>query len=124
LRGLAYALHPGYYERNTLAAVERFGEAVRLDPKFAILLSCRASRGCFRYSSFGFVPARQGNSAGGGAGGRTGREGCRHFARRHVVCRTSSGGDDGLRLRFGRCIATAAGDPEHSKGQGCIASNR
>src|SRR5207247_10130544 len=36
LRGLAYALRPGYYERNTLAAVERFGEAVRLDPKFAI----------------------------------------------------------------------------------------
>jgi TolB-like protein/Tfp pilus assembly protein PilF len=36
LRGLAYALRPGYYERNTLVAVERFGEAVKLDPKFAV----------------------------------------------------------------------------------------
>jgi TolB-like protein/Tfp pilus assembly protein PilF len=36
LRGLAYSLRPGYYERNTLAAVERFSEAVKLDPKFAV----------------------------------------------------------------------------------------
>jgi TolB-like protein/Tfp pilus assembly protein PilF len=36
LRGLAYALRPSYYERDTLAAVERFSEAVKLDPKFAI----------------------------------------------------------------------------------------
>jgi TolB-like protein/DNA-binding winged helix-turn-helix (wHTH) protein/Tfp pilus assembly protein PilF len=36
LRGLAYALRPSYYERDTLAAVEHFSEAVKLDPKFAI----------------------------------------------------------------------------------------
>jgi TolB-like protein/thioredoxin-like negative regulator of GroEL len=36
LRGLAYALRPGYYERNTLAAVDHFSEAVKLDPKFAV----------------------------------------------------------------------------------------
>jgi TolB-like protein/class 3 adenylate cyclase/lipoprotein NlpI len=36
LRGLAYALRPGYYERNKLAAVEDFSEAVKLDPKFAV----------------------------------------------------------------------------------------
>jgi TolB-like protein/Tfp pilus assembly protein PilF len=36
LHGLAYALRPGYYERNTLAAVEHFREAVKLDPKFAL----------------------------------------------------------------------------------------
>jgi TolB-like protein/thioredoxin-like negative regulator of GroEL len=36
LRGLVYALRPGYYERNTLGAVERFSEAVKLDPKFAV----------------------------------------------------------------------------------------
>jgi tetratricopeptide (TPR) repeat protein len=36
LRGLAYALRPGYYERNTLAAVEHFTQAVKLDPKFAV----------------------------------------------------------------------------------------
>jgi hypothetical protein len=36
LRGLANALRPGYYERDTLAAVENFSEAVKLDPNFAI----------------------------------------------------------------------------------------
>jgi hypothetical protein len=36
LRGLAYALRPGYYERNTLAAVEHFSKATELDPKFAV----------------------------------------------------------------------------------------
>jgi tetratricopeptide (TPR) repeat protein len=36
LHGLAYALRPSYYERDTLAAVERFKEAVKLDPKFAL----------------------------------------------------------------------------------------
>ena len=36
LRGLAYALRPSYYERDTLAAVEHFREAVKLDPKFAV----------------------------------------------------------------------------------------
>jgi TolB-like protein/thioredoxin-like negative regulator of GroEL len=36
LHGLAYALRPSYYERDTLAAVERFSEAVKLDPEFAL----------------------------------------------------------------------------------------
>jgi TolB-like protein/tetratricopeptide (TPR) repeat protein len=54
LRGLAYALRPGYYERNTLAAVERFGEAVKLDPKFAIAWAWLA-----RVSALGYF-----NSAG------------------------------------------------------------
>jgi tetratricopeptide (TPR) repeat protein len=36
LHGLAYALRPSYYERDTLAAVERFNEAVKLDPDFAL----------------------------------------------------------------------------------------
>jgi TolB-like protein/Flp pilus assembly protein TadD len=36
LRGLAYALRPGYYERNILPAVEHFSEAVKLDPRFAV----------------------------------------------------------------------------------------
>ena len=35
LRGLAYALRPGY-ERDTLAAVEHFSAAVKLDPDFAL----------------------------------------------------------------------------------------
>jgi TolB-like protein len=54
LRGLAYALRPGYYERNTLAAVERFGEAVKLDPKFAVAWAWLA-----RVSALGYF-----NSAG------------------------------------------------------------
>ncbi len=54
LRGLAYALRPGYYERNTLAAVERFSEAVKLDPKFAIAWAWLA-----RVSALGYF-----NSAG------------------------------------------------------------
>jgi TolB-like protein/predicted Ser/Thr protein kinase len=36
LHGLAYALRPGHSERDTLAAVEHFREAVKLDPKFAV----------------------------------------------------------------------------------------
>jgi TolB-like protein/lipoprotein NlpI len=54
LHGLAYALRPGYYERNALAAVERFGEAVKLDPKFAIAWAWLA-----RVSAIGYF-----NSAG------------------------------------------------------------
>ena len=54
LRGLAYALRPGYYERNTLAAVERFSEAVKLDPKFAVAWAWLA-----RVSALGYF-----NSAG------------------------------------------------------------
>jgi Predicted integral membrane protein len=54
LRGLAYALRPGYSERNTLAAVERFSEAVKLDPKFALAWAWLA-----RVSALGYF-----NSAG------------------------------------------------------------
>jgi TolB-like protein/thioredoxin-like negative regulator of GroEL len=54
LRGLAYALLPGYSERNTLAAVERFSEAVKLDPKFALAWAWLA-----RVSALGYF-----NSAG------------------------------------------------------------
>jgi TolB-like protein len=54
LRGLAYALRPGYYERNTLAAVERFSEAVKLDPRFAVAWAWLA-----RMSALGYF-----NSAG------------------------------------------------------------
>jgi TolB-like protein/lipoprotein NlpI len=54
LRGLAYALRPGYSERYTLAAVERFSEAVKLDPKFAIAWAWLA-----RVSALGYF-----NSAG------------------------------------------------------------
>ncbi len=54
LRGLAYALRPGYYERNTLAAVDHFSEAVKLDPKFAIAWAWLA-----RVSALGYF-----NSAG------------------------------------------------------------
>jgi TolB-like protein len=54
LRGLAYALRPGYYERNILAAVEHFTEAVKLDPEFAVAWSWLA-----RVSALGYF-----NSAG------------------------------------------------------------
>ena len=54
LHGLAYALRPGYYERDTLAAVERFSEAVKLDPKFAVAWAWLA-----RVSALGYF-----NSAG------------------------------------------------------------
>ena len=54
LRGLAYALRPGYYERDTLAAVEHFSEAVKLDPKFALAWAWLA-----RVSALGYF-----NSAG------------------------------------------------------------
>jgi TolB-like protein len=54
LRGLAYALRPGYYERNTLAAVEHFSEAVKVDPKFAVAWAWLA-----RVSALGYF-----NSAG------------------------------------------------------------
>src|SRR5262249_52807700 len=52
--GLAYALRPGYYERDTLAAVKHFNEAVKLDPKFAIAWAWLA-----RVSALGYF-----NSAG------------------------------------------------------------
>jgi Tfp pilus assembly protein PilF len=54
LRGLAYALRPGYYERDKLAAVERFSEAVKLDSKFAVAWAWLA-----RVSALGYF-----NSAG------------------------------------------------------------
>jgi serine/threonine protein kinase/Tfp pilus assembly protein PilF len=54
LHGLAYALRPGYYERNTLAAVEHFREAVKLDPEFAVAWAWLA-----RVSALGYA-----NSAG------------------------------------------------------------
>jgi TolB-like protein/class 3 adenylate cyclase/thioredoxin-like negative regulator of GroEL len=54
LRGLAYALRPGYYERDKLAAVERFSEAAKLDPKFAVAWAWLA-----RVSALGYF-----NSAG------------------------------------------------------------
>jgi len=54
LRGLAYGLRPGYYERDTLAAVEHFSEAVKLDPKFAVAWAWLA-----RVSALGYF-----NSAG------------------------------------------------------------
>jgi TolB-like protein len=54
LRGLAYALRPSYYERDTLAAVEHFREAVKLDPKFAVAWAWLA-----RVSALGYF-----NSAG------------------------------------------------------------
>jgi TolB-like protein len=57
LRGLAYALRPGYYERNTLAAVEHFTQAVKLDPKFAVAWAWLA-----RVSAHGYF-----NSAGSDA---------------------------------------------------------
>jgi TolB-like protein/lipoprotein NlpI len=36
LRGLAYSLRPGAYESDTLNAIKYFGQAVKLDPKFAL----------------------------------------------------------------------------------------
>jgi TolB-like protein/Tfp pilus assembly protein PilF len=54
LRGLAYALRPSYYERDTLTAVEHFSEAVKVDPKFAIAWAWLA-----RVSALGYF-----NSAG------------------------------------------------------------
>ena len=54
LRGLAYALRPGYYEHNVLAAGEHFSEAVKLDPKFAVAWAWLA-----RVSALGYF-----NSAG------------------------------------------------------------
>jgi serine/threonine protein kinase/Tfp pilus assembly protein PilF len=54
LRGLAYALRPGYNERDTLAAVEHFTQAVKLDPKFAVAWAWLA-----RVSALGYF-----NSAG------------------------------------------------------------
>jgi TolB-like protein/thioredoxin-like negative regulator of GroEL len=59
LRGLAYALRSGYYERNTLAAVEHFTQAVKLDPKFAVAWAWLA-----RVSALGYF-----NSAGGDVAG-------------------------------------------------------
>jgi TolB-like protein/class 3 adenylate cyclase/Tfp pilus assembly protein PilF len=59
LRGLAYALRPGYYERNTLAAVEHFSEAVKLDPKFAVAWAWLARASALGYfnSAGNDVPA-------------------------------------------------------------------
>src|SRR5262245_898762 len=54
LRGLAYALRPGYHEHNALAAVEQFSKAVELDPKFAVAWAWLA-----RVSALGYF-----NSAG------------------------------------------------------------
>jgi len=54
LRGLAYALRPSYYERNILAAVEHFREAVKLDPEFGVAWAWLA-----RVSALGYF-----NSAG------------------------------------------------------------
>jgi len=51
LRGLAFALRPSYYERNTLAAVERFSEAVKLDPKFAVAWAWLARVSALGYSN-------------------------------------------------------------------------
>jgi TolB-like protein/Tfp pilus assembly protein PilF len=36
LRGLAYSLRPGVYEPDILNAIKYFGQAVKLDPKFAV----------------------------------------------------------------------------------------
>ncbi len=36
LRGLAYSLHPNYTSTDNLDAIKYFGEAVKLDPKFAL----------------------------------------------------------------------------------------
>jgi TolB-like protein/class 3 adenylate cyclase/Flp pilus assembly protein TadD len=36
LRGLAYSLRPGSYPEDNRAAIKHFGEAVKLDPKFAL----------------------------------------------------------------------------------------
>lgn len=36
LRGLAYSLRPGVYESDILNAIKYFGQAVALDPKFAL----------------------------------------------------------------------------------------
>ena len=52
LRGLAYALRPGYYERNTLAAVEHFTQAVKLDPKFAVAWAWLARESALGYFNF------------------------------------------------------------------------
>jgi TolB-like protein/Flp pilus assembly protein TadD len=59
LRGLAYALRPGYYERNTLAAVEHFSEAVKLDPNFAVAWAWLARASALGYfnSAGNDVPA-------------------------------------------------------------------
>jgi TolB-like protein/Flp pilus assembly protein TadD len=36
LRGLAFSLRPGYSQADNLNAIKHFGEAVKLDPKFAL----------------------------------------------------------------------------------------
>jgi tetratricopeptide (TPR) repeat protein len=46
---LAYSLRPGYYEANTLNAAKYFGEAVKLDPKFALAWASLAHESALGY---------------------------------------------------------------------------
>jgi len=49
LRGLAYSLRPSNYEADTLNAAKYFGEAVKLDPKFALAWASLAHESALGY---------------------------------------------------------------------------
>jgi TolB-like protein/class 3 adenylate cyclase/Tfp pilus assembly protein PilF len=49
LRGLAYSLRPSVYEADTLNAAKYFGEAVKLDPKFALAWASLAHESALGY---------------------------------------------------------------------------
>jgi TolB-like protein/class 3 adenylate cyclase/Tfp pilus assembly protein PilF len=49
LRGLAYSLRPGYYQADNLNAIKHLGEAVKLDPKFALAWAWLARENALGY---------------------------------------------------------------------------
>jgi TolB-like protein/Flp pilus assembly protein TadD len=51
LRGLAYSLRPGVYESDILNAIKYFGQAVALDPKFALAWGWLARENALGYQS-------------------------------------------------------------------------
>jgi serine/threonine protein kinase/Tfp pilus assembly protein PilF len=49
LRGLAYSLRPEYFEADNLNAIKHFGDAVKLDPKFAVAWAWLAHESALGY---------------------------------------------------------------------------
>jgi TolB-like protein/Tfp pilus assembly protein PilF len=62
LRGLAYSLRPGVYKSDVLDAIKYFGQAVKLDPKFAVAwgwLARENARGYFYEAGDDFPALRE-----------------------------------------------------------------
>ena len=79
LRGLAYSFRPGYSAADNLNAIKYFGEAVKLDPKFALAWSWLA-----RQSALGYFNQIQDNLS-------TLGEAAKHAARMAVELRPDLG---------------------------------